>query len=38
MNPDTAGDAGNYSIDGANVVDVIVQDSGDGVLLDVEGL
>ena len=38
LNPDTAGDAGNYSIDGANVVDVIVQDSGDGVLLDIEGL
>ena len=38
LHPDTAGDAGNYSIAGADVVDVIVQDSGDGVLLDVEGL
>ena len=38
LNPDTAGDAGNYSIAGADVLDVIVQDSGDGVLLDVEGL
>ena len=38
LNPDTAGDTGNYSIAGADVLDVIVQDSGDGVLLDVEGL
>jgi hypothetical protein len=38
LNPDTAGDAANYSIAGAEVVDVIVQDSGDGVLLEVEGL
>ena len=38
LNPDTAGDSGNYSIAGVEVVDVIVQDSGDGVLLEVEGL
>ena len=38
LNPDTAGDIENYSIAGATVVDVIVQESGDGVLLDVEGL
>ncbi|MBT3843228.1 MAG: hypothetical protein HOF61_13735 [Verrucomicrobia bacterium] len=38
LNPDTAGDAANYLIAGAEVVDVIVQDSVDGVLLEIEGL
>ncbi|MBC8243773.1 MAG: hypothetical protein H8E20_05210 [Verrucomicrobia bacterium] len=38
LNPDAAEEVGNYSIAGATVVDAILQESGDGVLLDVEGL